>query len=374
MISDNSGENRLNPRLFERYLKLKGWSSRPLKSDKRYLWIEDQEASEPIEVLLSLDGKSEVRDLDFALTTVAQYYNVAISDIAAEARSLAFDVIMSRIPDEYVRNDSIELRIASEYVDRMKALLAATASTELSGDRHIQRMRKEGIEFSEKCRFGHTFRGSFGFQIESPVGLNDEPFLDEALTRPPLGRKVVERLSCGLTSLARASKLHDASEVVKESNGLSSNMCDVIAGIIRDIGLVRVDFQINFSPEWPTHLKSDSAPFSLVHSHVELLDDAARALRVKEEPRSATIVGRIKRLETIGNPADLVEDRSKREIEIIWAIEEGKSVAVKIALSPEDYLLSLEAHGSGRPVVAVGMLQKMGKSWRLESITSFSIV
>jgi hypothetical protein len=364
----------LSATLLERFLKMKGWSARSLSSRRRYLTIPDEQASEPIEVVLSQGGDAEARDISFALTTIAEYYQMEAVEIAAEVRGLAADVIRSRIPDEYVRHDSIELRLATEYIEKFKNLLAASASTVISGERNILRLRKEGIEFSEQCRFGHTFRGSFGFQVEAPVGLNDQPALVDSVEELPLGRKVVERISRGLASLAQAERQGSISPIVNDESGFSSNMCDIVADIISDIGIARLDFEMKYSPEWKIDAPSIGCRFSVTRSQVDILEEAARSLRVVEKPREQTIVGRIKRLETTGNPADLFEDRSRREIEMVWVSDEDRAVSVKLALNPEDYLLALEAHKNGKPVAAFGTLSKQGRSWKLDDIKSFSEV
>lgn len=364
----------LSASLLERFLKMKGWNARSLSSRRRYLSVSDDEASQPIEVVLSQGGEAEARDVGFALTTIAEYYQMDLIEIASEVRGLAADIIRSRIPDEYVRHDSIELRLASEYIEKFKSLLAASASTEISGDRHFLRLRKEGIEFSEQCRFGHTFRGSFGFQVEAPVGLNDQPALVEAVEDVPLGRKVVERISKGFASLAIAERQGSVTAIVDDDSGFSSNMCDVIVEIINDIGISRLEIEMKYSPEWKSDPAIHESRFSVTRSQVDILEEASRTLRVVERPREMMIVGRVKRLETTGNPADLFEDRSRREIEMVWVSEEDKAVSVKLALNPEEYLRALDAHKSGRPVAALGTLVKQGRSWKLENIKSFSDV
>lgn len=364
----------LSASLLERFLKMKGWNSRSLSSKRRYLSIPDEQASQPIEIVLSQGGEAEARDVSFALTTIAEYYGMEPIEIAAEIRGLAADIIRSRIPDEYVRHDSIELRLASEYIEKFKNLLAASASTEISGDRHFLRLRKEGIDFSEQCRFGHTFRGSFGFQVEAPVGLNDQPALVDAVEETPLGRKVVERISRGFTSLALAERQGSVSPIVDDNSGFSSNMCDVVVEIINGIGISRLEIEMKFSPEWKADLSVLGQRFSVTRSQVDILEEASRSLRVVEGPREVMIVGRIKRLETTGNPADLFEERSRREIEMVWVSEEEKAVSVKLALNPEEYLRALEAHKNGKPVAAFGTLSRQGRSWKLADIKSFSDV
>lgn len=371
MATEQIGISGITPRLLERYLVSHGWQSQSLSGGTRRLWVDDADASIPIEIFLNNARNSHHRDILLALTTVSQFYDRSLPEIYSEIRALNYDIITTRIPNDYVANDSIALKVASEYLDKMKDLLAAAGSAEVSGDRYIRRLRKEGIEYSDRCRFGHTFRGSFGFQIESPVGLNDEPTLDGMEEAPPLGRRVVERISRGLLSLRIAESASSPSAIVSDDRGFSSNMCEILVDIIKDVGISHLEIDIAFSPEWRSTSASESGSFSLSHAHVDVLEQAAKALRVEDPPQSIEIAGRIKRLETDGNPSDIFDDASRREIELVWVNEDSRPVQVKLLLSPEQYLLALDAHKDGRLVLAKGMLTRVGRSWRLEEILSF---
>ncbi|UXS26951.1 hypothetical protein [Agrobacterium tumefaciens] len=374
MPHDDASHLDLEPRLISRYLTSQGWKLDHLRGALRRIWLPEDGSSNPLEVFLNFDSTGRQRDVIFALTTISQFYEKNMETLINEIRALAYDVITSRIPDEYVRNDSIELRIASEYIHRMKALLASSATTELNGERFYKRMRKEAVEYSERCRFGHTFRGSFGFSIESPVGLNDSPTLDGVEENIPFERRVVERLFRGFKSLSRASHEANPSIIVEEKDGFSSNMCDAIVDIIEDIGISKIDMEIAFSPEWRSPEPRHNSKFSIQYQHLDILKDAAKAMRTEDAPRLAQVVGRIKRLETEGNPADLLEDKSRREIEVSWVNEDNQLVHVKMGLSPESYLQAVEAHKNGHAVIASGMLSRSGRFWRLDPLLSFGVV
>lgn len=374
MATEQSMAIGITPQLLERYLTSRGWESQGLSGGTHRLWVDEDNVVVPIEVFLSYGRKTETRDVRLALTTVSQYYERTFEEISAEIRSLAYDTITSRIPDAYILNDTIELRIASEYLDKMKELLAAGASAEVSGDRYVRRLRKEGIDYSERCRFGHTFRGSFGFQIESPVGLNDEPTLDGMEKTPPLGRRVVQRISRGLSSLRAAEIQGSSLAIVSDPGGFSSNMCDVMVDIIKDVGISHLEIDIAFSPEWRPIPVSEPGSFYVSHAHAEILEEAAKALRVEEPAQEVEIAGRIKRLETDGNPSDIFEDTSRREIELVWVNDEGRPIQVKLLLSPEQYLLALDAHREGRLVLTRGTLKRVGRSWRLEELVRFDVI
>ncbi|NKK59856.1 hypothetical protein GFM44_28700 [Rhizobium leguminosarum bv. viciae] len=374
MLQSDATQFEVDPRLLVRYLTGMGWRSDLLKNQMRRVWLPEDGVDQPVEIFLAEGSRSKSRDVFFAINTISQVYEKPPESVLHDIMSLAFDVITSKIPSEYVRNDSIELRIASQYIEKMKYFLASSATTELSGGDTYKRVLKEGVEYSEKCRFGHTFKGSFGFHIESPVGFNDEPSLDGIDQQQPFERRVVERIAVGLSSFKDAVSEQNPSLIVSAQDGFSANMCDSLIDIIEDIKVSKIDLEIAFSPEWKSRVAGGKQNFTVLLRDLDILKEASKSMRVEEPPRDAQIFGRIKKLETDGNPADLLEDKSGREIEVNWVNEENTLIHVKIALSPEDYLKAVEAHKTGRLVSAAGTLVKQGRIWRLTEAQRFNVV
>lgn len=370
---NNSSPVVVEPKLIIRYLISNGWKSDTPKRSLHRVWLPEDTDGAPVEVFFSGVEGQERREANFALQTLSQVYEKSIDQIANEIRRLNFDLICSRIPDEYVRNESIELKVATQFLDKMKVLLAASATTEITGARFYKRVLKDGAEYSERCRFGHTFRGSFGFQIESPVGFNDQPTFTGVDQEAPFERKVVLRITNGLSSLVRAINEDDPEIIVAQPGGFSSNMCDAIADIIDEIEISKLDIAISLSPEWSSK-KEYRFDYSIHQRDVEILRAAAKSMRVDDPVRKVRVYGRIKRLQTDGNPADLVEDKSRREIELGWLNEDNQLLSVKIGLDPKDYLIAVEAHKNGDVVHASGELVRLGRSWHLIDARNFSVM
>jgi hypothetical protein len=165
------------------------------------LYVLSEPGEEKIELAVPrlLDTKETFRRLDGALETLSQLEGRDRIELVAAVRSIGFDSVKSRIPDAQVYEDTINLNQAVKYTWKMKQLLAAGATTEILPDAYFSRLKKKGTEYAEHCRFGHTFKGSFGFTIESPVGPNPEPVLPEMEQAQsfPFERKVMHRLARG---------------------------------------------------------------------------------------------------------------------------------------------------------------------------------
>lgn len=361
------------PKLMERYLSVLGWKVDLFRTVRRF-WLPGDDENDEVELFLAKDASPSSVDVQLALETLSELYGKSLGAIANEIRSLAFDVISSRIPDDYVKNDTIELGLAGKFIARMRNFIASSATAEISGQRVSKRILKEGKEYSENCRFGHTFRGSFGFIIESPVGLNNAPNLNLVEDGIPLGRRVTERITEGMGSYQNAISAEDPAEIVKNERGFSANMCDSLISLVEDMAVSRISFDVTMSPEWRPRKGNRESSFVIEAKHIDILKDAAKSLRVDEPPRDVKVVGRVKRLETEGNPSDLSEDTALREIEVSWVSEDDDIAHVRISVSPEQYLKAVEAHKVGKFIGVEGVLEKSGRIWRLRDPKDFRTV
>jgi hypothetical protein len=357
-----------------RYLRDLGWQ-RQVSRDGRVvrLALAEQEGSDPVNLFFSLVPAPEIErsEVAAAIETLSQLYEQAPMELARKLSALPYDLIFGRIPNEYVKHESVELRLATSYMSSMKGFLAASATTELSGgQKTFKRTRKEALEYAGRCRFGHTYRGSFGFLIESPVGLNDEPVIDSVAADVPFERKVMQRIVRGLLSYNDAVAEEDPSSIAVTAGGMSANMCDEIVGVLEDTGVSKIDLSVQLSPEWKSHDVVSGNAFVIEAKYVDLLKDAADRMRKSEPPHEAVVVGRVVRLEAEGDPSDLVSDRSNRDITISWDSPDYGLARVQVALPPEEYLEAVRAHSAGAVLSVTGTLKRQGRSWTLESPAS----
>jgi hypothetical protein len=353
-----------------RYLTARGWNAKRSR-DGRFVTavLSAQDPREQVELFFTDNTRPEVQseEVAAAIRTISQLYELNLQDAARAVSALPFDMIVGRIPNEYVRNDSVELRLANRYIQSMRSFLASAATTEIVGQTFFRRTRKEAVDYAGRCRFAHTFSGSFGFVIESPVGLNDTPSLPLVDESKPFERKVVERIVRGLRSYRLAIAEEDSTRIASETHGFSANMCDDVIGVIEDTDLSKIDLSIQFSPEWKSELatEAETNQFAIERRYVDLLKDAATKLRQQETPQLETIVGRVVKLEAEGNPSDLFGDSSARDIVVSWDSPEYGLIRVQVPLTPQGYLDAVDAHKEGAFVSATGLLTRSGRSWSL---------
>ena len=329
-----------------------------------------------IELVIPKDTRTAdcARRLKGAIETLSQLEERASNEIVASIRSIGYDVVRSRIPDNLVIENTIGLESARNYVNGMKDLLAATATTELRPQPFFGRQSREATEYSEKCRFGHTYRGSFGFTIESPLTpetTESLPGIDPPL---PFERRVVQRLALGIQHVCESVDREDVKPLVEGfKEGFGANGCDRFASLVRSTAYSGMSFGFIFSPEWklPETLRAGSQ-FAVGPMHVEMARAAADALRGESLETRADVSGQVVRLQNEADPSDLSAIMGEGEISILYSSEYG-DIHVRVTLSPPDYLKAVEAHRLGRAVLVSGILVHRGRYWYLNNPSPLTV-
>lgn len=337
------------------------------------LYVLSDPDAEDVEMVVphTLGSKESLRRLQGLINTLAQLENRDRFQVVADIRSIGFDLVRSRIPDELVFDDTIHLEQAVNYTAGVKKLLADAATTELNPSIYFMRVKKEASAYAEQCRFGHTFRGSFGFTIESPIAPNPSPAFPgmEQNVVPPFERRVIQRLAQGITVIQQAVGADDPGVVVNSfKRGFSANMCEDFATLIEQTAPTGMAFGFAFSPEWPT---PEIGELRVAPQHVEMSRVAAKVMRERPISESVEVSGRIIRLENEADPTDLLDETHEREIVVYWKSEDFGDVNVRIHLSPNDYLAAVDAHMRGRSIRVKGRLEKQGRRWVLSDPTDF---
>jgi hypothetical protein len=323
---------------------------------------------EAIELILPKNpAKSgSVRAIDDAIRTLSQFEDRPVANVISDIRAIGYDSVKSRLPDSAIRNDGVSLEVAAEFVQGAKDLLASSATSEIEPKPAFLRNRKDAIDYSNRCVFGHTFRGSFGFVIESPVSPNDAPSLLDVET-PPFERRVIERLVRGLRDVDDAVRRQNLDALtVDHLNGFNANMCEDFATLVEKVSPSGLLIDVTFSPEWsPREGLLSKSIFTVDNRHAEAAEEAARTLRKIEIRLDRTVVGRVVRLESNANPQELLTPQGTREIAIDCSSEDLGQVRVRMALQPRDYLRALEAHRLALSVSVTGRLDRVGRNWWL---------
>ncbi len=335
----------------------------------------DDPAGVELVVPHTLDMVDAQRLITRVLRALAEIRRATLLEIVTDVLSVGFDVIMSTIPTEYVVQETVAFDRARHLINGMREVLASTATTELEPRPFFSRLKKEGAEYADHCRFGHTFRGSFGFTLESPIVAPLQRELEGIEPAIPFERRVVTRFARGLQVIHAATAAQRPELIVEASRvAFGANACEHFADMLEETS-ERMTFAVAFSPEWHLHNRAElSQSFAVGPQHVEVTRAAAKQLRDQLKPWQETVVGRVVQLANHEDPSDLFGQSGEREVVIQWNGGELGVIHVRASLAPKDYLAAIDAHASGKIVSVSGLLDRRGRRWMLVNVSTFAVL
>lgn len=358
----------------KRYLNATGWRKYvEARGLEVFAFIEDKD----IEIVLPISSRARdtMARLVDALTTLTALERRSVHEVVADIRAVNYDLLLSRLPEAAIRHDTIRLGAAEEFIKHMPKMLAAVAHGELHVGPYFERVSSTATAYASGCRFGHTFRGSFGFTVESQVGPQTlAP--GEIAAAPPLGRRAILRLARGLDIIKSAIDDDAPAKIVSSYNkGLNANACEELAAIVEVPQIGEVTFDIVFSPEWgvPADVaKRHSTKIGQLQA-LDVIKEAAKGLRAVNYEKRRIITGKIRTLHSMEDtPADLFTISGLQNIIVEWESDDFGKRLVRVSLGPEDYLQAMEAHKAGRSISVFGELE--ARPWRLENSRDFKVI
>jgi hypothetical protein len=323
-----------------------------------------------VELLLPPEGasKNPIPWINAAVRTLSQLQGATELDLVDEISAFDFDRVRSRLSDDLIRNDTVSLSVAIGMVQGIRALFEAAATTESNPRPYFPRVLKVAKTYTHDCRFGHTFKGSFGFVVESPVREQDTAELIPGIGAvPSFERRVIERVVRGLSLISPARRANSKDTLLENFGaGLSANMCEAIAGLVDVTQGTGIEFSFELSSSVTSSLNSAAKQrVKLDAGDAEFLRNVALAMREKRAVRYSEFSGRVVALKTHSIPGDLTDLQDARQIVMAADIQSLGEIEIHINLRPEDYLEALVFHADGQPLRVVGNLEQIGRNWFL---------
>ena len=367
------------------FLQENGWE-RSVSSDKSLIRYSTsgKGLDRPVSIFLSIDPTSEEvseREINEALSTLRQFYGVPFAEVRHSVRTLTDvsehrhdvgrDILTSRVPDRHVFQDTIDIHLASTTLMFLRDAIEAAAAVRTSERELIGSPSREAKQYATSCRFGHTFRGSFGFLVECPLERPSQLTLDLFEPSAPTGRQVSERLARGFHSVQQAHKREDPALIVQQTNGLDAKMCRQLGEYLNKAGLTSVSFAIEFDRTLPTTLEIPDRTFEISYETIPLLRAAEDLMQPTEPESEENVIGRVVILKASGNP--LEDETGKREITVKWETSEGKRNVV-MQLKPRDYAEAIRAHEQGLHVQVRGSIRRSGGRFSFVEVLSFAVL
>lgn len=290
--------------------------------------------------------------------------NVSADQVISDIKSCFLDALSVRVIETGEYKDSLSIEEAYKDIASLRNLIMYAACSERQPAKHFDTPSTAGKKHSASCRFGHTFRGSFGFTIESPLMTEDSTDFD--FIDSPFERKVIERIARGLAITKVASKTNNHNLLVESyKKAFNSKMCEALLQFSNS----EIELSFTWSNEVP--LSKDivrGKTYFLNKNDFDVLNYAASKL--KEIDAIETIVmGKVIKLHCTTSPE---EEKNNRSI-IVKHVHKAKTIEVKAVLNKVDYIDACAAHAEGKEVSISGELQRKTSQWEVLNISKFLV-
>lgn len=352
--------NKINPFIFNKYLKATGWSVFNTKRADIKILQKKTDKLYQITIPLDTDLADYKESMLYAVQTLAGYEKKALDEMFLFLLNPNSDILKIRIEKDGVEAGSILLDDAIKVYENAKKLLGAAAQDVIKPAQYHQgRMDATVTEFLNRCRFGQTQVGSYIVSVICPMTQTDgkgnfwqiELFDDVSLAADSFTRKVTKKVMTGITTVK--TQIDDDQFSVTPSNEneqISVNFYEALAGMNLDNEGTKVEIASEWAPTFPVDSKTPQK-ISLNHNYYKPLSSIIAKMK-ENVTRKTQIVGKVKKLEAVPE----VEKRSAGKITLVYIDDNGKARSATTSLDKSDYDKAIEAHTNGWYVEVVGEL------------------
>lgn len=338
------------------YLRAAGWVGQPPRERPFTTWTITKDGQ-----TFDLDMPARSDFLDYARRTSEVLANLMAveersqMEIFQDIQRAQVDVLRVRLEGPNLDNGRISLEGGSKVTPRVRDGLLAAACAEIEKRSAFAARKPEAaMDFVRNARIAASERGSHVVVIEVPLPPQLQLNLTDDAAETPFERRAMllfaDALQYARRAVTAAAVTSDAGPFLENvSKGLSSNLCDALAGIVTDSGASAV----TFAHAWATSRPIGPNPppqTRFVPADCPFLTEGARILREREPQIDFELEGQI---------IDLHSEAPKEGgVVTVAAMVEGRVKRVKITLSADDYKLACEAHSNGWMFTCEGELHK----------------
>lgn len=357
------------------FLERSGWQKVDIDSRFR---IKYKYMQEDIGLEIVLPQKKDSVDfilrIEDIIRTLSSLYGKQQTEIIRQLYAFDRDFVNLRLIDKNVYRNTIPLFLADRVIRSLAKLLKFAAAQVEKTRAYYMRPPEKAVKYSEVLRFGHTFEGSFGFSVESPLNLPSIG-MPEITINAPFARLAVERVYDGLEIVEKATKDGSSAMIVDNiDSGFNANMCEAIVEISEEIQAVEVAYNFGWSPMLPiSDMNKSVKTFILSPGSYRVLEDATRQLKNDVDELDTTISGAVTILKA--PPGFLVHEDAITLVTINGKTDTGIYVNITTHLKTEDYKLACDAHRDGKFVLLRGHLVRgINRRWEITEYSKFSII
>jgi hypothetical protein len=340
---------------FIAYLNSTGWRRIEDHNDRRIVFVKDTDDGEP-PFLVALPANEQFSNftsgIAMAVRRLADVEETSTEDIIRKIQSVGQDIIYLRLSLSH--NDFPSLETSSRFLQGLRNLVVYAACMEKEPRRCFEQPFRIGKEQAQHFQFTHTFQGSFGFTIESHIADIQQLALWSEQNRPPVQRRILERITRGLLLVKNAEQRHNSEEISQNfMQGLNANMCKAIVDMLEEIQ----DAQVIYSVHWSSHLlpSLDVSQITSILLGKETSHYLREAAEYLEQTADADFAGD----NTVEGP--IINLHSEDQTARVVTVSADGFGKVSFSLEPKEYAIACNAHRDGYTVSTKGQLVRQGR-------------
>jgi len=362
---------------FRRYLMEHDWEIVPHPNAR--IQVFEKRDSDMSDVSLLLPAVDNLADsnpiVNESLNILAALLGISAGKLIHQITGWDRDVLRARLFRLVGVENSLPLDTAAEILANLRQFIGDSAYTEYEPRRAFDKAGGVSRDFVHHCRFGHTFKGSFGITVESPIQTTPMLPLEGIDPEVPFERRVFERIAIGFNVLRR-SIATDSIEPLLSSykTGFNANMCRALSDTYEAVDGRRIEYDFLWSPELASALNAEWKPLIYEGRAFEFSRAAALELERADEVPESVIEGRVSALKSETPPGSDEQQEFDHVITMFWERERGIRLRIRVPLPPDQYIRACDAHKEGRKIRIFGVPEKQGKFWTLTRGRDFTVL
>jgi hypothetical protein len=362
----------------KRYLLKQGWSRIDHPNNRIEILKTTEDTSgdyASVAIPTSNDFSNSEAMINEAIKILAAYENKPFVDLFNRLRRWGNDTLLARLFKIQGNEDSLPLSVAAETISRFRDFVGYAAYTQSEPRPFFDKAGGVSTAFSNLCRFGHTFQGSFGLTIECPITVTPVLPLDGNHPEIPFERQVFERIASGLSILRSAISEDSLDPMIQGYHtGFSANMCRALTEAYEQVEGRRIEYNILWNPELQSSVEANWQPFLFEGRAYEFTRAAAVELEKSEVFPDSLVEGTVVALKSDKPPGLDQQQEFEHVITMFWEREKGQLVRIRIPLVPQEYMKACDAHKDGKRIRIYGVPEKSGKYWTLTKSHDFTVL
>lgn len=355
------------------FLLDQGWRKEPAKDPRCATFFSPELDDFGNPITLRLPIKGDIFDayplIETSLRVLSSYYGSDEQQFAKKLVAMKSDIVRKRVPS--LRPDSISIEIATKVLGSFVSI--GNDANRIEKSMTLQQKAKLPT-FGQMSRMGHTFPGSFGFTVFTPLPDSVQEDLGTAINQRlqvpqvPFQRRVIERIARELSSVSKAMESNDIAPLVEDSDfAVSRKLCDSVASLWGKQSNLEVEYEFEWSSRWKVTdaVALLTKPVFLTPNAKPLLQEAAKHLQLQETPAHQIVTGVVSDLHKVyGDFAKTEKDR-KRMITIMWEPIPKQIRRVQVVLNPFEYQMAVQAHDNDRIIRIEGLIRRKAPLYQL---------